>query len=113
MPTPFDDVRELMFESVLERMGKHMSWTSSMDGQIRKGKVLYREPSDEERLLDKEYYPDVFYIEFKDSEFRGLDDAVDEGHSEVVTIEGKEYWVRWCIKLWDGFNHKARLELKK
>lgn len=110
MSTPFDDIREIGFASILERMGVEASWISSVEGYKKTALVLFREPTDERAIAQFTYNPNVWYMEWKGSDFTGLDDAVDSTQNEMVTINGQEYWVRHVHRKYDGFNFLASLE---
>jgi len=113
MSTPFDDIRELAFASILERMGTEASWISSVEGYEKKALVLFREPTDDRMIAQFGYNPNVWYVEWKGSDFEGLDDAVDAGNDELITIDGVDYWVRHVHRKFDGFNYLSTLEKVK
>ena len=52
MGAPFDDARELMFASVLERMGIPAEWTSSIEGYKKTATILFREPTDARAIAE-------------------------------------------------------------
>ena len=110
MASPFDTIREIGFTSILERMGVEASWISSVEGYKKTAKILFREPTDERAIAEFNYNPNVWYMEWKGSDFQGLDDAVYSGFNEIVTIEGQDYWVRHVHRKFDGFNYLSTLE---
>lgn len=109
----FDGAKRVMFDTVTNTMGYTASWTpSDNSGPTQIGKVLYKGPTEKEKLLDANYDPDKLTIEYKDSVFIGLKEAVDSSNSEMIRLSGLaesevEFVVRSVRRIFDGHTFEA------
>lgn len=113
--TPFDAMSDKVFETVEATMGYDGSWLPFGSGTTQTARVLYGEPTKEEKLGDfgDAFTPETRFMEYWDGSFDGLFESVRSGVSEHVFVNGEEYYVADVQKKYDGRNYRARLEPKQ
>lgn len=114
MSNPFDSMSKKVFETVEATMGYDGSWLPFGSSTTQTARVLYGEPTKEEKLGDHgdAYTPETRFFEYWEGDFVGLFESVRLGTSEHVIINGDEYFVMDVQKKYDGKNYRARIEPK-
>lgn len=56
------------------------------------------------------YAPFVFFMEYKEGVFDGLQASVRTGVDEIVTVQGVQHYVRSVERVYDGKTYQAHLE---
>lgn len=108
----FDNLQNLVFDTAKGLYGYDASWTAVDSGAAWTGKVLFKNPTEQYQLgvAQFQYDPYRYEMEYKFGDFEGLKERVDKRSTdEVVTIDGKEYFVRAVDTLFDGKTYKATL----
>ena len=116
----FDSLQNTLFNVVTATMGYDAQWLNSQLGDfdakdfkpadfdtfsdaLVTGKVLYKGPTEKEKLLDADFDPEKVYMEYKQGDFTGLFEAVRQNRFEPVRIVDIGYFkVRSISKHWDG-----------
>jgi len=98
----FDRLKNNMFDITLNVMGYDASWTNSQTAEILTAKVHFKYPTPPEDLAGVEYFPQEPYMEFKQGDFEGLKELVDDNSTETVIIDGRSYYVRSVDRKYDG-----------
>jgi hypothetical protein len=112
MSNIFDHMQDGLFDLTTATFGYEASWTPSLGGSIQTGRVNYRRPNEKDALTNgMDYMPFVFFMEYKEGVFNGLQDAVRSGNTEAVTINGQAHYVRSVNRVYDGKTFQAHLEL--
>lgn len=97
-------------------MGYDAVWTRDPDGAQFLGRVLFREPTQDEKLAGGDNYnytPRDFYMEYRIGVFAGLFEIVREGDTgQEVDISGATYYVRTVEAKYDGQTFIAKLHKK-
>lgn len=114
----FDNLQNAAFDVVTNTMGYSATWTPA-DVLIspKTAQVLYKGPSEKEKLLNADYSPDKLMLEYKQGMFPGLKESVDINEQNVIRVNGLaggwvDFYVRSVGRLWDGNTFEARLEVK-
>lgn len=110
MSNVYDSIAQTAFGVVADTMGHDATWQPSSGGEVQSARVLFREPSRKEMLGDVHFLPNQYMMEYYDSDFSDLKTFADNGYSEVVTIDGKDYTVLSVRKKYDGHTLIAHLE---
>jgi len=114
MPSLFDRFQNSAFDIVGNVMGqKGASWTPFAGGDAQTATVLYREPTDREKVSALEFgtVPNPT-CEYREGFFTGLFESAQERNAEVITINSVEYDVLSVERLSDGKTFKANLQKK-
>lgn len=107
----FDSIQNRLFDITTNTFGETASWTSSETNEVRTGRVHYRRPTEKDMMTNgMEYMPFVFFMEYKEGVFDGLEAAVRSGLTESVTINGVAHYVRSVERVFDGKTIQAHLE---
>lgn len=107
----FDSIQNRLFDITTTTFGETASWTSSETSQAQTGRVHYRRPTEKDMMTNgMEYMPFVFFMEYKEGVFNGLEAAVRSGLTESVTINGVAHYVRSVERVFDGKTIQAHLE---
>lgn len=115
MANPFDGLKRRIFDVVARTMGYNATWVPANGSQpggytVR---VLFNNPTDKKNLAGVEYDPFNWKMEYRFDNFPGLKQAADTmTTAEVVTIEGRQYYIRSVNAKWDGQTYIATLEPK-
>jgi hypothetical protein len=116
MPNLFDRLQARVFDTAGRVMGYDAVWTRESDGQEVTGRVLFKEPTEKEKLAggdSYEYTPRVFYAEYRDGVFPGLFDSARQGISELLEVAGNSYIVIDVQAKFDGRTFVAKLQPKE
>lgn len=109
----FDKTKDLMTDKVNWLYGDEASWLpNGSTGDPFIGKVLFNQPTKEERLVLIDFMPTDWRMEYKDGTFPGLFESANSNTHEFVIIKNVEYWVRKVESSWDGFLFIAILQPK-
>lgn len=109
----FDNLQSNMIDTVTTTMGYAASWTPLAGGDELTGAVLYKGPTEKEKLANADYDPDKLTLEYKQGLFTGLKEAADESAREVISIETVgEFFILSVSRRWDGKTYEARLQVK-
>ena len=110
----FDSLQSSLFDVVTTTMGYTASWTGTAEGSIEiTGPVLYKGPTEKDKLAGVDYDPDMLMFEYKAGNFPGLADAVDESPFETLVITDiGEFVIKSISRLADGKTYQGRLEVK-
>ena len=108
----FDDLQDAAFDVVTNTMGYDASWTPSEGGASLTARVLFNNPTESKKLSQVEYDPFRWEMEYKKGDFDSLKDSVDRNNTEIVTLKGKEFYVRQITAKLDGRTLVATMEPK-
>jgi len=108
----FDDLQDAAFDVVTNTMGYDASWVPSEGGASLTARVLFNNPTETRKLSQVEYDPFRWEMEYKKGDFNGLKDAVDKNNIEIVTLNGKDFYVRQIVAKLDGRTLVATMEPK-
>lgn len=82
--------------------GDAATWTPAAGSTLYSAMVLYKEPTDKEKAGDQDYVVSRPSMEYFYSDFPGLYEAVQAKSSEVVEINGVEFYPFQGEKKFDG-----------
>jgi hypothetical protein len=102
-------------------MGYPATWTPSDDSGEKSARILYKDPTEVSKILQLEYYPHNYALEYKEGDFPGLkalaDQSQETGELEQVVITFSldpltqvTYYVRMVHTITDGKVYLATLE---
>jgi hypothetical protein len=109
----FDNIQKAAFTKVQDIFGDVAVWIPSQGGDAQTVNVLFKSPDKEKMLGDTEKYkytPYKYSIEYYIDQFIGLKDSVEDGNTEVVTIDSVEFYVKSIIGERDGKTYVVELE---
>jgi hypothetical protein len=109
----FDGLQAATFDTVTAIMGYSAVWQPSDGTPAQTARVLFKNPTEHQKIGDQEYDPYRYTMEYKMGVFPGLKQSVDANHTEEVTIGGTGYYVRQVHARFDGKTMTATLELKQ
>lgn len=109
MTSPFDALQASVFGTVSATLGYEASWSPSAGGSAYTARVLFKAPSDDQRLAFVDYSEVQPFCEYYGSDFPGLKDAVEARSHERLVINGITYYVRKVEAIHDGRTFKATL----
>lgn len=118
MANLFDGLQNRVFDTAGRVFGYDAVWTPSGGGPAQTARVLFKDPSDSEEILDAAEVRALVYnnvlqpvMEYRAGQFDGLYEAVsDRGNYEEVTINGGAYQVHKVEPVFDGRTYKAHLQ---
>lgn len=112
MSNIFDNMQDKLFDVTTTTFGYDGTWTPLAEGSTAQiGRVHYRRPNDKDMITNgMDYMPFVFFMEYKEGVFTGLQEAVRNGSLEVVTVQGVQHYVRSIARVHDGKTLQAHLE---
>lgn len=116
MSNLFDGLQDKLFDTVKAVFGYTATWTPSVGGAERTTSVLFREPTEEEKVINESYSPNDYYLEFRDGDEFGADlfNAYRDGLSETVTISirdtSRNFAIMAITSAFDGRTFKAKIE---
>jgi hypothetical protein len=113
MASPFDNIQKAVFGIVGKTFGVPAVWTPSAGEPSQNATVLFNDPSYSWKVSKVEFNPNHYTMEYKWTDFVGLKAAVDDAQTEVVAVDGTEYYVRSVKTLFDGKTYEATLEPKQ
>lgn len=108
----FDGLQNTCFDTVTTVMGYDATWSPSIGGPTKTGRVLLNNPTESRKVSEVEYDPYVYRMEYKRGVFDGLKESADANGTETVTIRGQQYVVREVAAKNDGNTMIATLEIK-
>lgn len=113
----FDSLKEMAFNTVTSLMGYTATWNPSEGGDQRTGTVTLMGPTEILKILDYEYSPNRYAMEYLEGNFPGLKEAADQKLEESIFIKVEvdpdvieEYYLRRVTQIVDGDNYLAVLE---
>ena len=111
----FDSLQDNLFTQVKTTMGYSASWQPSAGGGLQIAIVLYNGPTEKEKIFSVDYDPDKLKMEYQDTDFIQLKDAVDtdpDAEKVFITISGTEvpFKIKSIKRLWDGKTFEAQLK---
>lgn len=109
MGSAFDTMQAAMFKTVQTQFGYDTTWQPLAGGAPYAAKVLFLTPTDIQKLMNVDYMPENWQMEYFEGDLPGLKQSVDTGAVEVVIIDGTAYDVRQVLTDYDGKNFKALL----
>ena len=116
MSNLFDGLQDKLFDTVKTVFGYTAFWTPSIGGAERSTTVLFREPTEEEKVISQTYDPDDYYLEFREGDTFSSDlfNAYRDGLSEEVSIEirgsTRNFAIMSISSAFDGRTFKAKIE---
>jgi hypothetical protein len=112
MPSPFDHLRNSVFQTASAQFGYSASWVA-LDGLASySGTVLFKHPAADYTLASMEIDPLRYYMEYLVGQMSGLAERVTSREArvlEVVTVDGVRYSVTSIIEMRDGDTIRATL----
>lgn len=109
----FDNLQNTVFDVVTVTMGYDAVWNPSAGGSQQTAKVLYKGPSEMQKIEGVDYDPEAIVMEYKKGDFDGLKEAADDSKFEVVTVGAiGDFYVKSVIEKFDGKTLKATLDRK-
>lgn len=110
MATPFDAYSSNVFKTATAIMGRSASWTPSSGGAAVTAMVLFSAPARESSGDESGPAPIWPTMEYFPADLTGLLEAVREGKTEVVVIDGTSYTVAAVDPIRDGSTYLAHFE---
>lgn len=102
----FDSLQNTMFNTVTKTMGYDATWN------LLTARVLFKGPTEKEKLKDADYDPDKLEMEYKAGDFVGLYTLLENNEMQTVTIIGiGNFTVKSVAKKFDGKTFIARLQV--
>lgn len=109
----FDSMQDGLFDLTTATFGYDASWTPTVGGATQTARVHYRRPNEKDSMTSGvAYMPFVFFMEYKQGVFDGLQESVRSGVDEIVTVQGVQHYVRSVERVYDGQTFQAHLERK-
>lgn len=109
MANLFDGLQAAVYGTSTTVFGVDAAWSPSIGGDELTGRVLEREPTEEEKSGPVSFSPIDFYVEWYAGTFPGLFEAVRDGNTEIVTVGETNYIVRSVTKKFDGQTYTAKM----
>lgn len=118
MKNAFDRLKEQAFGVTSRLMGYHASWSPSEGGPTQTARINFMGPTEIIKVLDMEYNPRNFGMEYMVGTFSGLLEAANSNQNEefvTITKDGieTEYFVQIVRLKQDGDECLATLVLKE
>lgn len=112
MGSPFDALRDQTFDQTTNVFGYDCIWNATDGGTSFSGKVHFKNPTSELRMVGVEYDEEDWTMEYKEGDFIGLYERVEARNDdpELVTIDGNLYYVKKIKKIHDGATYIAALK---
>ena len=112
MGSAFDNIKVPFWKTLNGVMAVPASWVSQDELHTFTGEVLFNEPTIKDLVDGSGFIPQAIFMEYPATAFVGLKLIVDKKlpDTEIVTIDGSEYYVRAVELTHDGANCKAFLE---
>lgn len=114
MSSLFDSIQNTAFDVVTSVFGEKLAtWSPAAGGAVQTATVLYRDPTDREKVSGVEFGTVPTPVcEYRKPFLNGLFESAQERNAEVITINSIQYDVLSVEKLADGKTYKASLQLK-
>lgn len=109
----FDGLQAATFSVITATMGYTAIWRPADRDEVQTARVLFKNPTEGQRLADQEYDPYRYTMEYAAGIFNGLKQSVDANNVEEVTIGAASYYVRKVDAKYDGKTMVATLEVKE
>jgi hypothetical protein len=114
----FDKLQDNLFNTINNVFGYMVSWTPSNGDPAQLAKCLYKEPTEQYKLGEIDYSPNLFQIEYKNGDLPGLFETSRAGGMEQVKIykigsditTALTYAVLKPLSKWDGNTLKLLIE---
>jgi hypothetical protein len=110
MPSPFDGLAARVTSTVARVMGYPATWSPTGGGADCSGRVLFKSPTEQQKLDKVPYDPEHPTAELVPADFPGLYEVSRAGSREVLVIDGHRYGVRTVRALHDGGTWEAELK---
>lgn len=109
----FDSLQNSAFHTVTNTMGYDANWTpSTAPGTTLLARVLFKGPTEKEKLLQADFDPDKLEMEYQAGDFINLKSYADDNVFETVIINGiGTFKVKSVAKKYDGKTFIARLQV--
>lgn len=107
----FDGLASSAFGTVAKTMGYDAIWQPS-EGEPKTARVLYRDPSQDQKVGPITFMPNEYVMEYKLGDFDGLKEAADSQSFPEVSIEGRIFQVLTVDAIADGRTFQARMQPK-
>ena len=107
----FDSIEKNTYSLVTRLYGDTAIWIPTNGSAQQTAKVLFNNPTKNQKLSDVVYDPRDWQMEYHKEDFIQLKDLVDSGTNQVVTINGISYYVKAVYTKWDGDISMAKLEI--
>lgn len=110
----FDGLQNAMFGTVANTMGYNAEWLPKAGGELQTAKVLYKGPTEKEKLFSAEYDPLKITMEYSEGLFPGLfETSRSNNTNEEVAIDSiGTFYIKSVTKKWDGKSYEAHLKIK-
>lgn len=112
----FDNLQDNLTGAIKSTFGYPAVWNPTGGGPAQNATVLYKGPTEKEKLANVDYDTDRVTMEYDQSEFVGMYDSVKSGKREpiTITISGQEieFVALGIQKMFDGKTFEARLKIK-
>lgn len=109
----FDGLQAAAVNVITATMGYTATWQPADGSPVQTARVLFKNPTESQKLADQEYNPYRFTMEYQKGVFSGLKQSVDANNVEEVSIGAVSYYVRKVDTKYDGKTMMATLELKQ
>ncbi len=86
MINQFDRLGAKVFDINSRVMGYPATWNPSDHSSPKSARILYKDPTEVSKLLQLEYNPHNYALEYKLGDFDGLKALVDQKSTEQITI---------------------------
>lgn len=102
----FDQIQISAFNLVTDTFGDMATWVPYAGGDMMTGKVLYKDAFAKEGVSNVDYSLERYQMEYKQGDFPGLKDSVDNSIVEQITINTISgpvlFNIRRCETKYDG-----------
>lgn len=107
----FDMYQRIAQSIVVGTYGDTAIWRPLIGGEYT-ADVLYKGPTEEDKINSQEYTTLQPQCEYFDGEFPGLFESVQAKHLEIININGVDYYTVRTVKNFDGKTIVLYLEEK-
>lgn len=108
MSNPFERLAARTFATVGRIMGDEATWEPSAGGGPYTTRVLYKDPTNPERIGEAGTGPKEAAFEYFPSDLPGLFESVRAGNAETVTVRGQDLLIVAVEALHDGGTYLAK-----
>lgn len=112
----FDNLQDNLTGAIKSTFGYPAVWNPTVGGPAQTATVLYKGPTEKEKLANVDYDTDRVTMEYDHSDFAGLHESVKTNKREpiTITVSGQQidFLVLGIQKLHDGKTFEARLKIK-
>jgi len=113
MANLFDAIQTALYNTVVNAMGVSAVWTPSDGSPAQTGAVLFNKPTQREDVSDDEYDAIATKCEYLEGLFPGLFEAVQAARSELINIDGADYYAYKADRKFDGKTIIIKVEPKR